>query len=67
MEQNRAMTFEDYVSRRIQPVKVLVSMLNKELEEFALASKQKKVSRRSKSPEMNTAYPTEKHPLSQVA
>ena len=93
MEQNREMTFEDYVSRRIQPVKVLVSMLNKELklakdneinfsreeledvvstidifiEEFALASKQKKVSRRSKAADMNTAYPAEKHPMSQVA
>ena len=93
MEQNRALTFEDYVSRRIQPVKVLVSMLSKELklakedeisftreeledvistidifiEEFALASKQKKVSRRSKAAEMNAAYPSDKHPLSQVA
>ena len=93
MDQNRSMTFEDYVSRRIQPVKVLVSMLSKELklskndeimfsreeledvvstidifiEEFSLASKQKKGSKRSKATEMNTAYPAEKHPVNQVA
>ena len=30
--ETRSMTFNDYVSRRLQPVKLLVSLLSKELE-----------------------------------
>ena len=89
----KSMSFEDYLSRRIQPVKVLISMLNKELqlaadetvtftkeeledvittidifvEEFGLAAKQKKNSKRSKATDMNTAYPAEKNTSTKAA
>ena len=87
MEQ-RSMTFDEYVSRRLQPVKVLVSMLSKDLklaendeivfnsdeiknviatleifiEEYSLASRQTKGSRRTAAAETATAYPAEKKP-----
>ena len=93
MDQNKTMSFEDYLARRLQPVKILVSMLNKDLkyidsdeitysrdelenivstidifvEEFGLAAKQKKNSRRSKASDMSTAYPAEKLNLKNAA